>query len=294
MDFSALHAEQKKGDPAHLRGRLVAYVRYERSADDPRTPGEEASPLEGLVTNGFLAVTANYIDQRNIRDFFRKEFGISLEKGIEEVIDQARETGGLEGALDPEAVKERLDSMKNADFIPIPAKVAHFSSEADMLEQDADVYYLGAFTVLPHAHLCVNSFPILYQAYYREQEHRAVERDIAALLRTIEAPQADAVATPVIPENWKQHLLTVLIPRMIYTRGDGGEDHDKSVTEFRDFMGHFGFPEDAEIVLSLIEKTEDFNAPTLRKIELMVSKVEALQSEDYERLEEIKRELAGL
>jgi hypothetical protein len=294
MDFSALRAEQKKGDPGHLRGRLIAYVRYERPADEAPAPGDEASPLEVLVRNGMLAVTANYVDQRNIRDFFRKEFGISLEKGIEEVIEQARETGGLEGALDPEAVKERLDSMKNADFIPIPAKVAHFSSEEEMLAQDADVYYLGEFTVLPHAHLCVNSFPILYQAYYREQEHRTVEKEISALLKTIEAPRAGKAVAGPLPENWKQHLLTVLIPRVIYTRGQGGADHDKSVADFRAFMDDFGFPEDAETVLTLIENTADFNAPTLRKIELMVSKVEALQSEDYERLEEIKRELSGL
>jgi hypothetical protein len=59
-------------------------------------------------------------------------------------------------------------------------------------------------------------------------------------------------------------------------------------------MENFGYAEDAETVLALIEGTTDLSAPTLRKIELMVSKVEALQSEDYERLEEIKRELAGL
>jgi len=294
MDFSVLRAEQKKGDPTHLRGRLIAYVRYERPDDEVLSPGEDASPLAGLVTNGFLAVSANFVDQRNIRDFFRKEFGISLEKGIEEVIEQARDSGGLEGALDPEAVKERLDSMKNADFIPIPAKVAHFSSEADMLEQDADVFYLGSFTVLPHAHLCVNSFPILYQAYYREQEHRSVERDIASLLRTIEAPKVSAEETTAIPENWKQHLLTVLIPRMIYTRNDRGADHAKTVGEFRNFMEIFGYPEDGETVLSLIEAAVEFDAATLRKIELMVSKVEALQREDYERLEEIKRELGTL
>jgi hypothetical protein len=294
MDFSVLRAEQKKGDPAHLRGHLIAYVRYERPEDESPNPGEDESPLAGLVTNGILAVSANYVDQRNIRDFFRKEFGISLEKGIEEVIEQARDTGGLEGALDPEAVKERLDSMKNADFMPIPAKVAHYSSEADMLDQDADVFFLGSFTVLAHAHLCVNSFPILYQAYYREQEHRAVERDIAALLRTIEAPKVESSSSSVPPENWKQHLLTVLIPRMIYTRVDGGSEHDKSVADFRTFMESFGYPEDAETVLTLIEKTADFSAPTLRKLELHISKVEALQSEDYERLEEIKRELATL
>lgn len=294
MDFSALRAELKKGDPARLRGRLIAYVRYERSEDDAPALGEEASPLEALVRNGILAVTANYVDQRNIRDFFRKEFGISLEKGIEEVIEQARETGGLEGALDPEAVKERLDSMKNADFIPIPAKVAHFSSEEEMLAQDADIYFLGSFTVLPHAHLCVNSFPILYQAYYREQEHRTVEREIAAILGAIETPAPLKRDPSAVPENWKQHLLTVLIPRVIYTKGQEGGDHDKSVADFRAFMEDFGYPEDAETVLALIEKTPDFTAPTLRKIELMVAKVEALQSEDYERLEEIKRELETL
>ncbi len=294
MDFSALRSELKKGDPLHLRGRLIAYVRYARPDDEPPAPGEDTSPLEALVTNGILAVSANYVDQKNIRDFFRKEFGISLEKGIEEVIEQARESGGLEGALDPEAVKERLDSMKNADFIPIPAKVAHFNTEAEMLEQDADVYYLGEFTVLPHAHLCVNSFPILYQAYYREQENRTVEREISQLLKTIETPKVGKGEPALLPENWKQHLLTVLIPRIIYTRGQGGSDHDKSVSDFRAFMDDFGYPEDAETVLTLIQNTTDFNAPTLRKLELMVSKVEALQGEDYERLEAIRRELAGM
>lgn len=306
MDFSALRAELKKGDPARLSGRLVAYVRYERPADSPRAPGEENSPLEALVRNGLLAVTANYVEQRDIRDFFRKEFGISLEKGIEEVIEQARETGGLEGALDPEAVKERLDSMKNAEFIPIPAKVAYFGSEQEMLSQDADVYYLGAFTVLAHAHLCVNAFPLLYQAHYREQEHKAVEGEIAALLGAIESSggSSEEPAARVLPVDWKAHLLTVLIPRMIYTRGAGAQDvkgkrddagdHARSVAEFRDFMEDFGFPEDTEAMVSLIEDAPSFDAHTLRKLELLVSKVEALQSEDYERLEAIKRELGGL
>ncbi len=235
---------------------------------------------------------ANYVDQRNIRDFFKKEFGISLEKGIQEVIEQAKDNGGLEGALDPEAVKERLDSMKNADFIPIPAKVAYFADEDDMMSQDADIYYLGSFTVLSHAHLCVNSFPILYQAYYREQEHRTVEKEISQLLETIENPEP----TPLLPEpegGWKHHLLTALIPRMIYTRGSG-EDHEKAIGEFQAFMEEFGFPEDTEAVLSLIESAENFDAPTLRKLELLVSKVEALQQEDYEKLESIRKELAGL
>ena len=291
MALFGLSVEQKKGDPRHLRGHLIAYVRIEGTFES-RAPDAEASPLEALVRDGILAVQANYVDQRNIRDFFKKEFGISLEKGIQEVIEQAKDNGGLEGALDPEAVKERLDSMKNADFIPIPAKVAYFADEDDMMSQDADIYYLGSFTVLSHAHLCVNSFPILYQAYYREQEHRTVEKEISQLLETIENPEP----TPLLPEpegGWKHHLLTALIPRMIYTRGSG-EDHEKAIGEFQAFMEEFGFPEDTEAVLSLIESAENFDAPTLRKLELLVSKVEALQQEDYEKLESIRKELAGL
>ncbi len=295
MNFSEFRIELKKGDPARLRGLLIAYVRV-AGREEPNPAGEEetASPLEGLVRNGLLAVQANYVDQRNIRDFFKKEFGISLEKGIQEVIEQARETGGLEGALDPEAVKERLESMKNADFIPIPAKVAFFSNEEEMLTQDADIYCLGSFTVLSHAHLCVNSFPILYQAYYREQEHREVEKDISELLGAIEKPASRPAgeSAPVPEGGWKEHLLKNLIPRMIYTRGKAPE-HGKAVEEFKRFMEEFGFPKDVEAILALIEGSPAIDAPALRKLELLVAKVEALQKEDYERLEEIKKELEG-
>lgn len=307
MNFSGLHFEVKKGDPARLAGKLIAYVRMEKK--DEEIPnlggslpgeGESASPLEGLVRNGLLAVQANYVDQRNIRDFFKKEFGVSLEKGIQEVIEQARESGGLEGALDPEAVKERLESMKNADFIPIPAKVAFFSSEEEMLGHEADIYYLGSFTVLSHAHLCVNAFPILYQAFYREQEHREMEVEISALLEMVESPEtrnaADAPASAAVAGGWKEHLLKNLIPRMIYTRGgeEGRGEHERALGDFRNFMEEFGFPNDTQAIISLIEGTPAFDAVTLRKLELLVSKVEALQQENYERLEAIKRELDGL
>jgi len=293
LNPSAINVEARKCDPQRLRGRLIAYVRVEgRENSAAPTEESEASPLESLVRNGILAVQANYVEQRNIRDFFKKEFGISLEKGIQEVIEQARETGGLESALDPEAVKERLESMKNADFIPIPAKVAFFSSEEEMLAQESDVFYLGSFTVLSHAHLCVNSFPILYQAYYREQEHREIEVGISELLRNIESPATHPAPgkNSIEGAEWKDHLLKELIPRMIYTRGRSGE-HEKAVSEFGEFMAEFGFPEDTQAILNLIESSSTLDSPTRRRLELLVEKVEALQKEDYVRLEEIKKEL---
>lgn len=308
-----MHIEQRKGDPEKLKGKLLAYVRIvpEEGSEGPESFSagdvggtEPSSPLNAMVRNGILAVQANYVDQRNIRDFFRDEFGISLEKGIQEVIDQAKETGGLEGALDPEAVKERLESMKNADFIPIPAKIAFFNSEAEMLAGDADVYFLGHFTVISHAHLCVNSFPIIYQAYFREQEHRAMEREIAALLGTIEdpkpkeaAPTADAPgAGPKIQSykgDVKAFLLKDLIPNMIYNLSDRPQ-YEKALYKFKSFMGDFGYPEDMQEIINLVESTPNHDARALKKLELLVAKVEALQKEDYEKLEDIRNQLRSL
>jgi len=304
IQLSGMHLEQRKGDPRKLKGKLVAYVRVETSegelASGPSGEDGNASALASMVRNGILAVQANFVDQRNIRDFFREEFGISLEKGIQEVIDQAKETGGLEGALDPEAVKERLESMKNADFIPIPAKIAFFGSEAEMLATDADVYYLGSFTVLSHAHLCVNSFPIIYQAYFREQEHLAMEREIAALLGTIEDPNKkeseggeDAPRLQTYQGDVKAYLLKDIIPKMIYNLSDPAE-YQKALSQFKDFMGDFGYPEDIQAIVTLIESTPNHDAKVLRKLELLVAKVEALQKEDYEKLEGIRNDLAKL
>jgi hypothetical protein len=313
IEAPGIRIQQRKGDGERLKGKLIAYVRIATDlppVDDGSAgfdSGEMSSagpvnPLSSMVRNGILAVQANYVDQRNIRDFFRAEFGISLEKGIQEVIEQAKETGGLEGALDPEAVRERLESMKNADFIPIPAKVAFFNSEEEMMANDVDVYYLGRFTVITHAHLCVNSFPIIYQAYFREQEHKAMESEIASLLGTIENPKTGGSSAkmeagePTIHNftgDLKAFLLKDLIPKMIYNLSDLPE-YTKAKKRFRDFMDDFGYPEDLQEIIILIESTPTQDAVALRKLELLVAKVEALHNEDYEQLEDIRNQLAKL
>ena len=57
MDHLGLQVEQKKGDPQHLRGHLIAYVRIEGTLES-RAPDAESSPLEALVRDGVL-VTAD-------------------------------------------------------------------------------------------------------------------------------------------------------------------------------------------------------------------------------------------
>ncbi|NET23792.1 MAG: hypothetical protein F6K07_32895 [Okeania sp. SIO1H5] len=283
--MNGIGIEQKKGDPKALKGKLVAYVRVRSSSDS-------SGPLSAMIANGLLAVQANYVDQRSIKDFFREEFGVSLEKGIQEVIDQARQSGGLEGALDPEAVRERLESMKNAEFIPIPAKVAHFSSEMEILSQDADIYYLGAFEMANHAHLCVNSFPIMYQAYFREQENRLLEKEINTMLGVVEKKiVGDGKTIQNFEGDIKEHLLKDLIPKMIYNQQDETE-YETALANFKAFMADFGYPEDMQAVINLVTADLGAQPEKLKRLELIVAKIEALQKENYEELERIKKELS--
>lgn len=288
--------ELKKGDPGRLLGRLIAFARVDT---DPGSP--EGNPMAAMVLNGILAVQANYVTQRSIRDFFRHEFGISLERGIQDIIEQSRESGGLESALDPDLVRDKLESMKNIEFIPIPAKIAHFASEQEILARpDAeDVYYLGHFTSLSHAQLCVNSFPILYQARFREQEQRQVSAEIEEMLKGLEtgptegnSSGASSAGIADFQGNLHEHLLRNLIPAMLHAAPDR-EEFAGAEREFRGFMKAFAYPADTEEIIRLA-RSDLTGSGKLARLELMVEKIEALQQEDFERLERIKQKLQGM
>ena len=61
--------ELKKGNPKKLLGKLIAYATVD--PDGSQTD----SNFNSMIRNGILAVQANYVDQRNNRDFFESEFG---------------------------------------------------------------------------------------------------------------------------------------------------------------------------------------------------------------------------
>lgn len=294
-DDLGLNIQKKNGsqdDP--LKGKLVAYATVDEDINiDDKT-------MQSMIKNGILAVQANYVDQRNIRDFFQAEFGVSLEKGIEEIIDQARDSGGLEGALDPDVVRDKLESMRNMEFIPIPAKIAFFESEEEILERSEDIFYLGHFRVISHAHLCVNSFPILYQAKFREQEHLFVTKEINSMLENLESPPTDIDQPDKNGANIqnfkgdvKDYLLTKIIPKMLYNL-DNSKEYNKAKMQFELFMDGFGYPEDTESILNLINSNLKDDAIKLARLELLVEKIEALQAEDYSKLEIIKQKMKKL
>jgi len=204
----------------------------------------------------------------------------------------------MEGALDPEVVRDKLESMRNIEFIPIPAKIAFFESEQEILQKDEDIYYLGHFKIVSHAHLCVNSFPILYQAKFREQEHMAVTKEIEDMLQGREGPKnqedssnQDSIKT--FKGDVKDYLLKNLIPKMIYNQ-ENKEEYLIAENQFKSFMSDFGSPEDTKAIIKLVKSNLKDDKVKLAKLELLVEKIQALQNENYAQLENIKKKMNKL
>lgn len=274
-----------QGDPSRLDGRLVAIAKM-----DPPVPSSH--PGSAMIHGNLLSVQGNYRDQKTMADFFRTEFGLSMERGIEEMIDQARENGGLEGALDPEQVREKLRSLGDSDFLPIPAKVIRLESLEIASTLPGDVVFLGTFAEFQFAHMAVNAFPILYQARFREQEHSAMRAEIERMLERLAQP--DPVGSEpnllTFQGDAEGHLLRELLPGMFYA-GESSPEALSAEKRFRQFMAPHMYPQDVETMVSLVPSVRHGLQDALRHLELLVRKAVALQREDWKQLETLRRDL---
>jgi len=277
-----------RGDPLHLDGRLTAIAHL-------TTPLPEDHPGAAMMHESLLSVQGNYRDQRTMADFFRSEFGLSVEKGIEEIIEQARQNGGLEGALDPEQVRERLRNMGDSEFLPIPAKVVRIPGMDAAAHLEGDVVFLGDFAEFQFAHMAVNSFPILYQARYREQERQAMREQIEGMLEKL-VLSSEEDANPSEPNletfqgDLENHLLREILPGMFYARESSSEAEDAE-RRFRTFMAPYLFPTDVERMVGLVPQIRHGENPALRQLELLVRKAVAIQREDWKALEALRNDL---
>lgn len=224
-----LGIEQKKGDPEKLCGRMVAYAKILRSAmKNDAMPG----PFPGMIRNGILAVRGEFEKNSNIKSFMRHEMGTSVDKGINDLIEHIKETGGeLPDGVDVESFRNRLEELSSMEIIPVPAKIMFYENEDDILRENADIYYIGEFSGMSQAHLCITSLPIFYQAKYREQQNAEEQSYISELLSQIES---DGLITSK-PENGeflpgKGNLLTFVgdlqellerqvVPYLLYQAG---------------------------------------------------------------------------
>lgn len=282
-----LDVTQKKGDPKNLDGHLTVYAAVDI---DPAELAGTSHPVASAISNGLLVANGNFKDQSNLKDFLQSEMGLSLEEGLEEIIERL---DGLESALDPQKLKEKIESMKEfEDFIPTPAKIVPFHSEEEVLSQEGDVFFVGSFRNIGNANLSVNAFPILYQARYREQQIRRVKTEIDQLISQIERGQRDSEEEHYSREGADvgEKILKDYIPNMLYSRKD--PKLFSTVRErFRSFMRGYRFPQDIDRIVSIIGTGGDLSADSFRLLELYAKKVAGVTREDFGVVESVCREI---
>lgn len=300
-----LGIEQKKGNPERLCGRMVAYAKILRSAmKNDAMPG----PFPSMIRNGILAVRGEFEKNSNIKSFMRHEMGTSVDKGINDLIEHIKETGGeLPDGVDVESFRNRLEELSSMEIIPVPAKIMFYENEEDILRENADIYYIGEFSGMSQAHLCITSLPIFYQAKYREQQNAEEQSYISELLSQIES---DGLITSK-PENGeflpgKGNLLTFVgdlqellerqvVPYLLYQAGNG-EEFKASLDRFKSFMAPYKEPGDVEGIGNAICKLRmnENDSQERFRLELLCRKVSAMYHEKFEQVPEIQQKLNAL
>lgn len=276
-----LQMELKKGDPDHLDGRVTVFARIDI---DPADIVSMQHPIASMVHNGFLVAQGNFKEQNSLKDFLKSEMGLSadddLGEGLNEMVDRM---SGIESALDPQKLKERLENMGEfEEFIPTPAKVVPFHSEVEILSQDGDVFYTGSFKNIGNAVLSVNAVPIVYQARFREQEMQHVRNEIESLITQIEQTGMPASAPEEnnSGEDIEKRLLKEFIPEMLYCRSEK-EQFSAAERQMRSFLVGYRFPGDIDAIIGLLSGTGELHEREYKLLELYARKIASVQNEDF-------------
>ena len=287
--------EQKKGDGGFLDGRVTVYALIDM---DPAELMTTKHTFASMAHNGFLVSQGNFKDQYNFRDFLKSELGITLEDGLEQGLAQLLERmDGLESTLDPQKLKERLESMDDLnDLIPTPAKIIPFHTEEEILSQEGDVFFAGVFKNIGNAVLTVQALPMLYQARFREQEAGRIKNEIETLISQIEKGDSrNSLASPEADgkKSTEEHLLRDFIPNMLYSRKES-RSFDATVQEFRTAMKRYRFPEDIDAIVSIISNTKELTEKDNRLLELYAKKITCVEKEDFKAVDAVTREIKQL
>jgi len=295
-----LNVEKKKGNPECLDGQVTVYAKIDI---DPTEFISMKHPVTSMVHAGLLAVQGNYREQSSLRDFLKNEMGISLDgdgidgDGIDnELKDMIEGMDGLEAALDPQKLRDKLENMSDIEeFIPTPAKMVPFHTEQEILDQPGDVYFAGFFKGIGNAVLGVNAIPIIYQAIFREQQMRSLHCEIESLISQIEwnEPVGGGVTIMSPGVNPEEVLLKEYIPSMLYQRVDPAA-FESSKKQFRAFMRGYRFNDDVEAVLSLIPQDREPGAAEYKLLELYAKKIAMVQTENFAGVDLVHKEIESL
>ncbi|MDR0517098.1 MAG: hypothetical protein LBH25_08655 [Fibromonadaceae bacterium] len=301
---------QKKGNENNLCGRVIGYVRVLRPE-----AGEGESPFDAFISqDGILAIQGDYSKNSDF-EAFRNNLQQSLPKGLQEI---------LKHILDDDELRENLDLSKTknisvsvfpkgsggiGDFFPVPAQLATFQSEDALLNEDADIYFLGEFGSISNAHLFLMGFPILYQSKYREQAERTREQEVDTLLAEIdgnvpEAKPEQSLALrldgdlSIYKGNLLELLGTVVLPKIMYSIEESdSESFKSSISTFYRFMRTYPHQQDIEKMVSILQKMNEekhSSSSDSKNLALLCQKMSALHHEEFERLPAIQKELEGI
>ena len=287
-----LGIEQKKGDSKHLDGRVIVYALIDI---DPSDRTAMKHPIGSMIHNGLLVAQGNFKEQSSLKDFLKSEMGVNLEEGLGEGLAELLERmDGIESALDPQKLKERLENMgEMEEFIPTPAKIVPFHSEEEILDQEGDIFFIGSFKNIGNAVLGVNALPIIYQANFREQEHQKVRNEIELLISQIERNETvtPTISTPEV--NVEEKLLKEFIPDLLYSRKEP-LSFEPAEKRFRSFMSGYPYEEDIEDVISLLRKPDELSTPDYKLLELYAKKIAAVIKEDFSAADNYNRQIQQL
>jgi hypothetical protein len=280
--------EQKKGDKDHLTGVLTAYAILDIETADLVSMKH---PIALTIYNNLLVAQGNYREQNNLRDFLKSEMNISLEEGLEEFLDKL---GGLESAFDSQKLRDKIENIDELEeFIPTSAKIVPFHSENDILSEEGDVYFVGRFKNIGNAILSVNSFPILYQARFREQEIDKVRNEIEQLISQIDklGPPEMTFSTPNV--NIEDKIMKEFIPNMLYCRKDP-KVFSVAEKQFKLFMQGYRFKDDVEAIISIIANQAELTTKYFKLLELYAKKIFEVRKENYIEVEKLRHEIEQL
>lgn len=300
-----INIDQKKGDPKALSGKMIAYA----FVNQENEVFNSNSPINSMIQSGILAVIGEYNEQMNLNDFLKKEFGDDIDNNMNDLLSQINQIGNEDININIDDLKEKMKSFSGNEMIPIPAKIAFFSSEDEILAQEADIYCLGTFKIHSNAHLGVTSFPILYQAIFREQQSSNLEKEISSLLGDIETGKDSKTSVKEISNNsmaltlngtlndyegdLDQLLLNKILPKILFNL-EHAQEFKLSIENLKKFMKPFPFPDAITDLIKNLEHYHQNGGQNNRKLELLCHKISALYTEEYEQLKTIQDELDQL
>ena len=192
-----LGIEQKKGNDDQLCGRMIAYARILPSPD--AEPSE--TPFSDMIKNGLLTLEGDFRQPEHRPS--RREVNRAVDAKFNNFLKTMEENGvELPENIDVDAMRERLHELSNMEVIPIPARIGNFTTEEDILKEEADIYHIGEFIGANQAHYCLTTLPIYYQAKYREQAKRSEMDMLNEMLSQFE--EGDFVNTEDIQKDTEE------------------------------------------------------------------------------------------